>query len=377
MKTEIVSLGEACEVTMGQSPPGTSYNFSGDGLPFFQGKTDFGELHPKVRIFCNQPSRIAEDGDILMSVRAPVGPTNVARGKCCIGRGLAALRPRPKLDARFLLYFLRHFEPQLASQGEGSTFDGINRDDLEEIEVPLPALPRQKQIAGQLEEAHRLLQNRRYALQLTDAFLPSAFHQYFGSPLEWAERFPFGELGEVSTFIDYRGIAPNKSRSGVRLITARNVKRGFFEVEPQEFIPADEYDSWMTRGMPRPGDVLFTTEGHTLGSAAMIPQYEKVALAQRLIALQPAKKLTSAYLLHLIVTPNFQQAVIKRSTGSAARGISSKNLAEIRIPLPPLPLQEQFTALVQRVERLRFIQREALRQAEHLFASLLDRAFND
>src|ERR1700694_2575338 len=98
MKPETVPLSEACMVLMGQSPPGTSYNTSGDGLPFFQGKTDFGDMFPRVRVFCTQPSRIAEHGDILMSVRAPVGPTNLAKEKCCIGRGLAALRTRRGLD---------------------------------------------------------------------------------------------------------------------------------------------------------------------------------------------------------------------------------------------------------------------------------------
>ena len=131
----------------------------------------------------------------------------------------------------------------------------------------------------------------------------------------------------------------------------------------------------MTRGMPRPGDVLFTTEGHTLGSAAQLPPFEKAAFGQRLIVLQPTDEITSGYLLHLILTPRFQDLVVKRSTGSAARGISSKALAEIPIPVPPLPLQQKFAALVARVERLRAVQRESLRQAEHLFQSLLHRAF--
>jgi type I restriction enzyme, S subunit len=170
MKRETVPLGEACIVVMGQSPPGTSYNTSGNGLPFFQGKTDFGEIYPTVRVFCNQPSRIAEEGDILMSVRAPVGPTNLAKEKCCIGRGLAALRTGTKLNTSFLLYFLRHHEPHLASLGQGSTFDAINRDDLEGIQVPLLGLPDQRRIAGQLEQADRLRRSRRYTLAVLSGY---------------------------------------------------------------------------------------------------------------------------------------------------------------------------------------------------------------
>ena len=190
------------------------------------------------------------------------------------------------------------------------------------------------------------------------------------------QKYPVAALNEVVTFIDYRGIAPNKSQSGIRLVTARNVKRGHFESEPREFIPTEEYEEWMSRGMPSPGDVLFTTEGHTLGSAAKLPRFEKVALAQRLITMNCGSQLSSDYLLHIVLSEYFQNEVGKRSTGSAARGISSKHLGEIRIAIPPLSLQQKFATIVRRFERLRAQQREAERQAEHLFQTLLQRAFN-
>jgi hypothetical protein len=85
-------LGEVAEIFMGQSPPGSTYNNRGNGLPFFQGKAQFGEVFPVPDKWCSEPLRIAHKGDILVSVRAPVGPTNLAVEKCCIGRGLAAIR---------------------------------------------------------------------------------------------------------------------------------------------------------------------------------------------------------------------------------------------------------------------------------------------
>jgi type I restriction enzyme S subunit len=132
----------------------------------------------------------------------------------------------------------------------------------------------------------------------------------FGDPSEAYERFPQAQLGEICRFIDYRGISPNKQPSGVRLVTARNIKRGWFEEEPKEFIPAEEYESWMSRGIPRTEDVLFTTEGHTLGSAAKLPPFEKAALAQRLIALQPQERISSDYLLQLILDQTFKKRSI-------------------------------------------------------------------
>ncbi len=275
----------------------------------------------------------------------------------------------------FALLLSSGFVSWATQRVSGANLPRLDPGLLEEFEITLPSLSEQRRIAGVLEQADRLRRTRRYALELSDSFLPAAFRQLFGDPLSATRRFPVCELGEVTKFIDYRGIAPNKVERGVRLVTARNVKRGTFDIEPQEFIPTEEYESWMTRGMPKPGDVLFTTEGHTLGSAAQLPVFEKIALAQRLIALQPREKLGSEFLLHLILSGWFQSEVGKRSTGSAARGISSKQLGEIPIPLPPLALQQQFASLVARHERLRAVQREALRQAEHLFQSLLHRAF--
>ena len=94
MKFDILS--EYCFVNMGQSPASETYNNNADGLPFYQGNADFGEIHPQTRIWCSAPVKIANKGDLLISVRAPIGALNIATEQCCIGRGLAALTP--KLD---------------------------------------------------------------------------------------------------------------------------------------------------------------------------------------------------------------------------------------------------------------------------------------
>jgi type I restriction enzyme S subunit len=103
MKWPLVKLGDVCEIIMGQSPPGDTYNKEGRGLPFYQGKIDFGKVHlQSPSAWCTEPLKIAEPGDILISVRAPVGPTNLTGEKCCIGRGLAAIRPKKEVDTWFV-----------------------------------------------------------------------------------------------------------------------------------------------------------------------------------------------------------------------------------------------------------------------------------
>lgn len=154
-------LGEVCEIIAGQSPPGSTYRTIPDGLPFFQGKVDFGKINPVARVWCVEPAKIAQPGDILISVRAPVGPTNVANVECCIGRGLATIRCGMKSNPDFILNALRHFEATLVKKGSGSTFQAINRDDLVSFEIPLPPLTEQKQIAGILREQMATVEEAR------------------------------------------------------------------------------------------------------------------------------------------------------------------------------------------------------------------------
>jgi type I restriction enzyme S subunit len=146
-------LGQICEIIAGQSPPGETYNRELVGLPFFQGKADFGQLHPAVRVWCSKPIKISLPDDILISVRAPVGPTNVANIKCCIGRGLAAIRCGGKVNKDFVLWVLKLFELQLSRLGSGSTFTSITTAELKNFGVPIPAtLQEQERIANGLNE---------------------------------------------------------------------------------------------------------------------------------------------------------------------------------------------------------------------------------
>lgn len=135
------AVHEIMEVTMGQSPPGDTYNKKGKGVPFFQGRTDFGFRFPTKRIFCTAPTRHAKKGDVLLSVRAPVGDTNIALEDCAIGRGLAALRGRND-ERSFPLYAMRLQTDEFASfEGEGTLFGAINGPALRGLRLIVPAAP--------------------------------------------------------------------------------------------------------------------------------------------------------------------------------------------------------------------------------------------
>jgi type I restriction enzyme, S subunit len=173
-------LGDVAGIIMGQSPPGSTYNEDGNGLPFFQGVRDFNYRHPSVRVFCSAPSRVAQPGDILLSVRAPIGRVNIADRVCCIGRGLSIVRAKSDLDQRFIEFVLRLLEPSWQSvEGGGSVFGNATKKDLENLLVHWPS-PFERQaiayILGSLDDKIEL--NRRMNKTL-EAMARAIFKSWF------------------------------------------------------------------------------------------------------------------------------------------------------------------------------------------------------
>jgi len=168
---EVIKLGdeELTEIIMGQSPPSATYNRNDEGIPFLQGKAEFGEIYPSPIVFCSEPIKIAEPNDILISVRAPVGDVNIAPFRCCIGRGLASIRPKNhKIHHLYLFYFLKSQKRKMDGLSSGSTFKAIKKEDIENFLLPLPPLPEQKKIAeilGTVDKRLELLRKKKEKLE--------------------------------------------------------------------------------------------------------------------------------------------------------------------------------------------------------------------
>jgi len=159
---KIIRLKDVALIIMGQSPPSSTYNKEGIGLPFLQGKMEFGNIYPSPLMYCSKPIKIAEANDILISVRAPVGDVNLAPYKLCIGRGLAAIRfNRRKADYLFYFYYLQKIKTFLEILGKGSTFKAIVKNDLETLKVPLPSLEEQRIISRILLAVDKELEVKR------------------------------------------------------------------------------------------------------------------------------------------------------------------------------------------------------------------------
>lgn len=183
-------LGVAAKIVAGQSPESSTYNSTGQGLPFFQGKADFQAMYPTVRMWCTSLRRKeAEPGDILISIRAPVGAVNICNQKSIIGRGLAAIRPLSDLNGRFLYYYLKANEKQIDALGTGSTFKAITQDTLKKISIPVPPIDDQICIAHLLGKVEGLITQRKQHLQQLDDLLKSVFLEMFGDPVRNEKRW--------------------------------------------------------------------------------------------------------------------------------------------------------------------------------------------
>ena len=335
---EVKKLKECCTIIAGQSPESKYYNSNGDGLPFFQGKADFGELYPSIRVYCSQPTKIAEKDDILLSVRAPVGPTNLAPCKVCIGRGLTAIRPSEVLLTRYVLLFFRYFEAQLASKGTGTTFKAITQDVVKNLEIPIPPLPEQDRIGARIEELFSQLDAGVETLKKTkaqlvvyrQAVLKEAFEDCIDSVT----------MGSVATMIDPQPShrTPPEFENGIPYIGIGDIdytgKTIRFK-DARKVNPA-VYEEHLQRYTLREGDFVMGKIG-TIGKPFRLPLPQNYTLSANVILIQPdAEKINPEYLFWQFSSPLITEQLMegKNETSQPAFGIQKARLLQIKMCSP-------------------------------------------
>ena len=172
-------LDEVADIIMGQSPLSQSYNIDKKGLPFYQGKTEFGDMYIKQsNIYCNSPIKIAEKNDILMSVRAPVGDVNIAIHKSCIGRGLASIRAK-KIDYLYLFYLLKEQKTRIEKMGVGSTFKAINKNNISSLKMSIVEMNKQNKIKKYLILTEKLSFEIEKSIKEAENLYNSLINKYF------------------------------------------------------------------------------------------------------------------------------------------------------------------------------------------------------
>jgi len=374
---EEVSLVDVCDIIAGQSPPSSTYNQEGNGVPFFQGKADFGETYPTVRYWCNSPKKISKPDDILFSVRAPVGPTNINNITACIGRGLAAIRCN-NIERKYLLHYLRGNEEKIASLGSGSTFKAITIGTLKELKIPFPPLDQQKKIAAVLDAADGYRQKTKALISKYDELTQSLFLDMFGDPVTNPNGWEKVLFSDIATFHngDRGKNYPSQSafiEEGIPFINAGNLSNYSISATGLNFISRERYDL-LNAGKIIIGDILFCLRG-SLGKFAINSTVDIGAIASSLVLIRVNQQAALEYITGLLKSNYIKGLIEKFDNGSSQPNLSAKSVKEFLIPTPPIELQNQFAERAQAIESQKAQAQASLTQAEDLFNSLLQRAF--
>lgn len=177
---ETMELSEVCDVIAGQSPKSENYNEKGEGLPFYQGRTDFGDTYLKTtNNYTSQITKISKFGDVVMSVRAPVGPVNLTPFDICIGRGLCAIRPKKGILLNYIFYYLMSHQ-EIIKGNSGAIFDSINREQIEKLRISVPILDIQQTIVERIESERQIIEGNKKLIEIYTRKIEDRINKIWG-----------------------------------------------------------------------------------------------------------------------------------------------------------------------------------------------------
>lgn len=322
-------------------------------------------------------------GAVLFSSRAPIGHIAVAKFPVCTNQGFKSIVCGDRLDPIFAYFALRFVTPEIIAKGRGATFSEINTEIMESVEIPYVDFRRQKLVASQLLAAHRLTHVRRFALNMSEGLLRAVFLEMFGDPLKNPKKWPREELASLCERFSDGPFGSNlKSEhyvpKGVRVIRLQNIGVGEYLDEDKAFVSPKHFES-IRKHECLPGDVLVGTLGDPNLRACIQPSDIKQAVnkADCVQARVNDARANSAWFCGLLNCSSTLHLIPGLAHGQTRSRVSMGELAELPVPVPPLSAQLEFFHYARIRDRVVASEREALRQAEHLFQTLLYEAFGE
>ena len=362
---EVKALKDVCTIIAGQSPPSDTYNQEQDGVPFFQGKADFGEIFPTVRYWCNAPKKISQPNDILFSLRAPVGPTNINNIRACIGRGLAAIRCN-NVELTYVLHYLRGNEHRIAAMGTGSTFKAITIGTLKDLEIPLPPLEEQKKIAAILDAADDYRQKTKALIEKYDQLTQSLFLSMFGDPVTnpkgWKTQKLKKNIAVLSGFAFTSNLF-NDEGQGVPIIRIRDVGK----LKTNTYFSGNYKPEFVVNN----GDLIIGMDGDfrlAEWSGGMAILNQRVCRIKSI-----GSSMDDVFLKYWL--PVELKRIEDRTSFATVKHLSVKSIQDIDMPVIPEYHRIIFKDRVATLEKQKQLAEASLVKAEELFNSLLQRAF--
>ncbi|MCO7162840.1 restriction endonuclease subunit S [Anaerostipes hadrus] len=348
-----IKLKDVCKINMGQSPDSSSYNESGEGIPFFQGNADFGDRYPVTRIWCSEPKKVAQENDILISVRAPIGAINYSKEKCCIGRGLAALTvDKTKISEKLLFWVLKAKKEELNRQGTGSTFKAISKKSLEELLIPQIDIKEQEKDVEILEKIYMIIQNKHKELKLLTDLISARFVEMFGDPIRNTQNRPTTKLINVV-----------KMQRGFDLPVQDRNQDGNIPVYGANGV-LDSHNTARIHG----GGVITGRSG-TIGKVFYTEgDYWPLNTSLFSVDKHGNNVIYLAYLLQMFDLTRFVE-------GTGVPTLNRNMFHNRQIIDVPINEQNQFAAFVQQVNKSKFEVQKSLEKTQLLFDSLMQEYF--
>lgn len=373
-------LSEITHITMGQSPDSSSYNKDAIGLPFYQGNADFGPIHPTPRIYCDAPTRTANEHELLISVRAPIGAINITNELCCIGRGLAAIQMIDgKSYLHFIKYILKAANEELNRQGTGMTFKAISKKVLFNLTICLPTFDIQQTIASELDAIQTMIDGYKAQLADLDALAQSIFHNTFGNVAindKCWNIIPMGQLGNFKNGLNYSKEERGKSVKIIGVGDFHCIKCissfdniSYIEVKdtPQEYLLHNE-------------DIIFVRSNgnkNLVGRCLEVfPNNTEVTFSGFCIRFRKSVEIINKYLISLLTDIEFKNTHILKSNGIGIQNINQKLLSSLPIPVPPIDIQKKYAIQVEAIEKQKELIRQQLTDAETLMAERMQYYFS-
>ncbi len=351
---EYKALKDIARITMGQSPDSSSYNEDGDGMPFFQGNADFGEVYPNERIWCNDPKKIAEPGDILISVRAPIGALNYAKDECCIGRGLAAITIEDEAERNYVFHLLKAKNSDLNKQGTGSTFKAIGKAVLEDVQVPQISREEQQNYMKMMDLLESIIRERKTQLASLDELIKARFVEMFGDPISNPKGWNMVELGELTGIGSSKrifekeyvseGIPFYRTKEIVELSKGNSISTELFITEERFAEIKEQY------GVPQAGDLLISAVG-TIGVIWIVDGKNDFYFKDgNLIRVDGSDAFDSVYMKNLLehLISEYKKQM---SSGTAYAALTISGLTKMKVYDVPMNLQIQFSDFVKQVDK--------------------------
>ena len=365
-------LGEVCDITMGQSPDGNSIN-EVNGVEFHQGKTCFGERFLGVSpLYSNAPTKLAEAHSVLLCVRAPVGYPNITDRKICIGRGLCALYAKGEIDNTFLYYSLLGKQSYFEKNATGSTFKAISSKIVSNTTLSIPPKSTQLTIVSELDKINELIRLKKEQLKDFDNLAQSLFYEMFGDPVENEKGWEVKKIGDLALVkTGPFGSMLHKEDyicDGIPLVNPVHMKD--FKIVPDlDFTISKEKASELENYLLKSNDVVFARRGD-IGRCAIVSEAEQGFICGTgSLFVRFSKEIESIFIMYIIRCDSFSKHLISKAKGATMLNINSNTIADLRIPLPPLPLQHLFAQRIEQIEREKSEVQKSIQDLETLLAS--------